>query len=156
MNTSEPPPSKPHKGSYDDTTGTGAKAPDSQGKVLNDMPGPTKSKCVVVGDRSDVRSGSLAMGNFANARKAFRAAKNVYEAPPSSFYVIPKSVNGTRVVVTAKNVSGKVDPVTVKSTQVEEAAQWKYFPVELQLTASGTWQFEVEVNKTHGCFVAKF
>lgn len=143
-------------GSYDDTSGTTARPPRSQKKVLATLPGKGAGGCVQVGGRADVRSGRLAMGNFAQARSTYHQNKGAYDAPPSFFYVIPQLRGVHRVSVTLTRVDGHGTPVKVQSRQVEEAAQWKYFPVSVAIPAPGTWRFSVSSGSAHGCFEADF
>jgi hypothetical protein len=146
----------PGKGTYDDTSGTRAKAPKNQNAVLTQIPGTKTSGCVAVGTRTDVRSGRMAMGNFADARADFAKAKSVYDAASSFFYVIPMSRSVKSVTVTATRVGGGGAPVRVRSTDVEQAAQWNYFPINITLTSVGTWRFRVTSAAGHSCFDAKF
>jgi hypothetical protein len=146
----------PGKGAYDDTSGTKAKAPKNQNAVLTQIPGTKTSGCVTVGTRTDVRSGRMAMGNFADARADFAKAKTVYDADSSFFYVIPMSRSVTSVTVTATRVGGAGAPVRVRSTDVEQAAQWNYFPINITLTSAGTWRFRVTSAAGHSCFDANF
>jgi hypothetical protein len=145
------------KGSYDDTTGTRARHPKNQNAVLSQLPGASSARgCVVVGNRTDVRGGALAMGNFADARAKFRHAKNAYVADESFFYVIPASRSVGRVTVTATRPGRSGAPVRATSTDPEQAAQWKYFPIHLTLPASGTWRFHVSTPTASSCFDARF
>jgi hypothetical protein len=145
------------KGSYDDTTGTRARQPKSQNAVLSQLPGASTSRgCIAVGNRTDVRAGSVAMGNFADARARFRSAKNAYVADESFFYVIPSSRSVGRVTVTATRPGRAGAPIRTTSTHAEQAAQWKYFPIHLTLPASGTWRFHVSTPTASSCFDARF
>ncbi len=144
------------KGAYDDTSGTRAKKPKNQAAVLKQFPGVGAGRCVKVGSRTDVRSGRTAMGNFVLARKNFGAAKSAYDADPSFFYVVPFSRAAHSVTVVATRLGASSKPVRVSSHQREEAAQWNYFPIEIQLPASGTWRFRVTTGSEHGCFDASF
>jgi hypothetical protein len=146
----------PPKGSYDDTSGTKAHPPKNQIAVLQHLPGVHASRCVTVGDRTDVRSGSIAMGNFALARQNFRTASSAYNADPSFFYVIPRSRAAKAVTVVATRLGGRHAPVRIRSRQVEQAAQWNYFPIQIQLPNTGTWRFRVTTGAEHGCFDASF
>lgn len=142
---------------YDDTSGTTAHAPKNQHAVLAHLPGPSHSSaCVAVGNRTNVRAGELAMGNFALARQNFSAAKSAYQAAPSFFYVIPGSRSAKNVTVVASRLGASGAPVRVHSDQVEQAAQWNYFPIQIQLPSSGTWRFRVSAGVEHGCFDASF
>ena len=103
-----------------------------------------------------MRAGSVAMGNFADARAKFRSAKNAYVADESFFYVIPSSRSAGRVTVTATRLGRAGAPVRATSTHAEQAAQWKYFPIHLTLPASGTWRFHVSTPTASSCFDARF
>lgn len=150
--THSPPPS----GHYDDTSGTGAKAPHDQHKAVDKLPGAKKKKCVAVGKKEDVRSGDIAMGNFVTARKQFNQSKDGYSSEPLSLYIIPTSRKQHGVKVTADQKHGKTRPVEVSSKQMETAAQWKYYPIKIKLPSSGVWRFNVAIGKDRGCFEAKF
>lgn len=145
----------PGKGAYDDTSGTPGKAPNNQSAVLTHLPGSKAPGCVTVGSRTDVRSGRMAMGNFADARAAFAKAKSAYDAKESFFYVIPMSRSVKSVTVTATRLGGGT-PVHVRSTDVEQAAQWNYFPIHITLPESGTWRFRVVSAGAKSCFDASF
>lgn len=148
----------PSNDTYDDTSDTGAKAPDDQHKAVQKLPGSkAKNKdCVNVGKKTDVRSKKIAMGNFANARKTFKQAKSAYDSDPLQMYVIPTSRTKAGVKVTASLKGSNSKPVKVKSKQFSRAAQWKYYPVEIKLARSGTWRFNVASAQDHGCFEARF
>lgn len=143
-------------GAYDDTTGTTARRPTSQRKVLAALPGSTSARCVAVGDRRDVRSGKLAMGDFAGARAEFHRTKGAYDAAPSFFYVIPEARDVHRVTVTITPLAGRGVPIRVSTRQVERAAQWKYFPISVKIPSPGPWRFAVRVGSLHGCFDTSF
>jgi hypothetical protein len=147
---------KPPRGSYDDTSGTRTGTPHAQGAVLAHLPGPSRSTCVPVGERSVVRSGQIGMGSFADARSVFAKAKTPYNAAPSFFYVIPYDRAATAVTVVATRPGSRLAPVVVRSSHLEKAAQWRYFPVHLQIPSRGTWRFQVTVDGDRGCFVASF
>lgn len=147
---------KPPRGAYDDTSGTRASHPRTQAAVLTHLSGPSRSTCVSVGSRSVVRSGLIGMGSFSQARSVFAAAKTPYNAAPSFFYVIPQSRTARAATVVASRPGTRVAPVTVRVQDLESAAQWRYFPVHLQIPSRGTWRFQVTVDGDRGCFVASF
>jgi hypothetical protein len=148
--------SDPSASGYDDTSGTDAAPPTSQTSVLTSLPGSREPGCVDVGRHRDMRSGSVAMGDFATARAAYHRDGGAYDAPPLFFYVIPQSRSVRAVTVTATRVDGTSAPVHLTSRQVEQAAQWSYFPLHLVLPAAGTWRFRVSASDQQGCFVASF
>jgi hypothetical protein len=96
------------------------------------------------------------MGSFSSARSAFAKAKTPYNAAPSFFYVIPHSRTASNVTVVATRPGTRVAPVRVHSRHLESAAQWRYFPVNIQIPTRGTWRFQVTVDGARGCFVASF
>ena len=147
---------KPPPGAYDDTSGTRTGKPRAQGAVLAHLPGPARSTCVTVGARSVVRSGQVGMGSFSQARSVFAQAKTPYNAAPSFFYVIPRHRAAGAVTVVASRPGTQVAPVRVRSDDLESAAQWRYFPIHLQIPSRGTWRFQVSVDGDRGCFVASF
>lgn len=143
-------------GSYDDDTGTTTRPPKSQKQVLASLPGKQGAGCVAAGDQRDVRSGPLAMGDFADARAQFRKTKGAYDAAPSNFYVIPQDRDTRRVVLTLTPLTGPGTPIRVVSRQVEDAAQWRYFPISVKIPSPGTWRFTVTAGGQRGCFEADF
>jgi hypothetical protein len=147
-------PGSPPPGSYDDT-GSSGRAPRTQRPVLDHLPG-ARTGCVPVGARSSVRSGDLAMGDFAQARADFRATHGAYDAEPSHFFVIPQARTARRTTVTLTRVGGGAPAIRTSADHLEDAAQWKYFPVSAKITRPGTWRFTVRVGASTGCFLATF
>jgi hypothetical protein len=147
--------SPPPSGAYDDPGGA-APAPRSQQPVLAHLPGARAQRCVAVGANSAVRSGDLAMGDFAQARADYRAVHGAYDAEPSHFFVIPQSRHARRTTVTITRVGGGAPEIRTSADHLEDAAQWKYFPVTAKITRPGTWRFTVRVGASTGCFVARF
>jgi len=143
-------------GSYDDTSGTGARSPRSQSVVLGALPGPTDARCVTVGDLHDVRSGGLAMGDFAAARATYRATKGAYDAEPTRLYVIPTSRTVRQVALELTRVGGGAAPIRVGSADPADAAQWRFFPVSVAIPQAGTWRLEATAGAAHGCFLVTF
>lgn len=143
-------------GSYDDTSGTTNRPPTTQTVVLTHLPGSTASRCVVVGNAHDIRSGALAMGDFASARATYAQVKGAYDAQPTHLYVIPEARTAKSASVTLTRVGGGATPIRVRSKHAEEAAQWRFFPIEFALTRPGTWQIRVVSGSAHGCFVVTF
>jgi hypothetical protein len=127
-----------------------------QDVVLNNLPGSKRSSCVQISDQRDVRSGPIAMGNFAGALAAYHAAKGAYDAPPLNFYVIPESLSAGRVTVTMTPVTAKAKAQTLTSDQVESAGQWKYFALSVNVPAPGTWRFTAVSGGQRGCFQVTF
>lgn len=147
-------PQPPARGSYDDTGGTGP-APRSQRPVLSHLPGRAGG-CVQAGDHNAVRSGKVAMGDFAQARAEYLAVHGAYDAEPSHFYVIPRSRTAGRATVTMSRVGGGAPAIHASADHLEDAAQWRYFPISVKITRPGTWRFTVSVDGSAGCFLASF
>jgi hypothetical protein len=144
-------PTPPGPGDYDDTSGTKARPPSSQIKVLNALPGSKSSACVSVGSHSAMRSGSIAMGDFKQAQSVFKKAKGAYDSQPSFFYVIPQAAKLGKATVLFAPLSGKGKKISVSTRQHEDAGQWKYYPIHVKLTP-GRWRAQVSSGNSKGCF----
>lgn len=141
-----PAPTKP-------VAGPGVAAAGDQTSVLNRLPGSASSSCATVGTQTDVRSGSLAVGNFAEARAA--VAKGAANGAEVSFYVVPAdgaAMPGVRLKATSP--TGAVR--TVSSTQVEQADTWYYYRVALPVRDRGSWRLEFTAGGDTGCYRVTF
>lgn len=143
-------------GSYDDTSGTTNGIPRTQTAVLTHLPGPAVARCVVVGASHDVRSGALAMGDFAAARATYAQTNGAYDAQPTHLYVIPESRSTRSATLTLTRIGGGAAPIRVRSEHAADAAQWRFFPIALAITRPGTWRIRAASGSAHGCFVATF
>ncbi|MGH3448556.1 MAG: hypothetical protein ACRDP4_13130, partial [Nocardioidaceae bacterium] len=131
--------------------------PKNQSVVLNRLPGSAKATCTPVGDRRDVRSGSVAAGNFVQARGAYKKAAAHREVPTVFMYVIPQHNKGLEhATVTMKPVDADGEARTVRSNDVEQANVWKYFAFQLPVPAAGTWQLHMSSGDDRGCFEVNF
>jgi hypothetical protein len=96
------------------------------------------------------------MGDFAQARADFLATHGAYDAQPSHFFVIPQNRTAHRTTVTLTRVGGGAPAIRASADHLEDAAQWKFFPVSVKITRPGTWRFTVRIGDSTGCFVARF
>ena len=121
--------------------------------VLNRLPGTASPGCVAVGKQTNVRSGSIAVGNFVEART--NVTKGGVNGAEVNFYVIPADAGSMPgVQLKATSPTGRVRTVTSK--QVEQAEQWSYYRIVLPVRGSGTWRLEFEAGKDSGCFTVVF
>lgn len=134
------------------SNGRGAGTETDQAGVLNALPGRTSPGCVSVGARAtDVRSGSVAAGNFATARHSYASGTHTV-----FLYLIPQHAKGLhRATITLTPRSGG-SPATITSTQVDQAAQWQYFSVDLPVPAPGAYRLTMAAGSDHGCFDVTF
>ncbi len=140
--TPSPPPSKPANG--------------SQQAVLSAIPG-NASGCVVVGTRADVRSGGIAAGNFAGARREYAGQAGGAGARTVSLYVIPKHAKKMPgLSVRMAPVSGDGSARTVRTSAAETANSWSYYPLTLPVPASGVWRLSMTAGPDTGCFEVSF
>jgi hypothetical protein len=138
-------------------TGTPAPTDGSQRTVLNNLPGSAATgTCVAVGSRPDVRSGTMAAGNFVTARKAFTDQAPTKEQPLVSLYMIPGNSKGlTTVTVKLRNVqTGASRSMTSDDRQYAE--DWLYFPVRITIPSKGTWEITANAGANTGCFSVTF
>jgi hypothetical protein len=128
-----------------------------QSPVLSSLPGSAKSGCVAVGKRTDVRSGSMAAGNFETARKQFTDQAGSVPAPTVNLYLIPADARSlSKVTLTLEQVGGQHLKRSVTSTSVQDAEQWKYFSVQTSVPAAGTWRLRATSGASTGCFEVTF
>jgi hypothetical protein len=132
----------------------GGTHPRNQKSVLDSLPGNTSEKCVAVGKRTDVRSGSMAAGNFAQARQSFRSATGPDPATVHLYFVPEQSGASPTLTVTMTSPDG--GKATVSSNQVETANTWSYYSVELPVPSSGTWMLHARAGTNRGCFKIRF
>jgi hypothetical protein len=137
-------------------TATPTRAGD-QSPVLSSLPGSAKSGCVAVGDRTDVRSGTMAAGNFATARKQFADQVKTVPAPTVNLYLIPADARSLReVTLTLEQLGGRHLKRSVTSTSVQDAEQWKYFSLQASVPAAGKWRLKATAGASTGCFDVDF
>ena len=115
------------KGPSATTTAGGGTTPETQSAVLENLPGSPSPGCAVVGERSDVRAGTLAIGNFVDMRKTYSAQAKTKEQPEVSMYVIPRQVKpDSGVSVLLESLQGK-GRRTVRVSSAQTAGEWRYY-----------------------------
>jgi hypothetical protein len=118
-----------------------------QTSVLAALPGPTGRGCAVVGGRRDVRSGTMAAGNFQNARAAFaNGSRRLY------LYAIPQHARDLRSVRVMIDPRGAGATTTYTSTSIEQAEPWQYFALTLPIPAAGAYRLTMVAGANQGCF----
>lgn len=133
--------------------------PANQAAVLNSLPGSTKqNSCQVVGDQRDVRSGTIAAGNFAVARQQYsKLASPSHRTAQVFLYIIPQrasSMSGVTLRMTPLSGSGKSTVTTVKT--VDTANDWRYYSAELNVPGPGKWRLSAASGPNAGCFDVTF
>ncbi len=93
------------------------------------------------------------MGDFQQARKQFSPDES--QTNSLYFFVIPQHA-GTMKGATVKATKPGVSPQTFRSDSASSADEWKYYAMNVSLTAPGTWTFRVQAGQDRGCFVADF
>jgi hypothetical protein len=127
----------------------------SQKSVLDSLPGSTGSSCVQVGSQRDVRSGGVAVGNFADARKQY-ASQPGKEQPAVTMYVIPSSTAATKATIQLAPVGHAGTTKTFSTSSVQKADEWNYFSVAMTVPSAGSWRLTATAGKDTGCFVVTF
>lgn len=128
----------------------------NQKDVLESLPGSSSPSCAAVGSHPDLRSGSLAAGNFVVARKKYRSVVGKTEVPEVGLYLIPQHAGNLHsATVTVDPLgSGVTKKVTTRSVQDGDAS--RYFSVQIPVTEPGTYRLTVVSGQDHGCFVVTF
>jgi hypothetical protein len=138
--------SKPAKPQHAPTKGPRG----SQRDVLSNLPGSPTPGCVAVGKERDVRSGDMGAGPFDAARANF--SKKSESSRQVSLYFIPTHSSDLKgITVTAKNSRGA--HFTQKSKVLGDAEQWKFYQLQLNVPAAGTWTFKATTGEDNGCWV---
>lgn len=127
--------------------------PGRQDSVLESLPGEASVGCVKVQDERDVRSETMAAGNFVDAQAQF-ADSAESEIP---FYFIPSALDGDpELVVRLTQVNGAGEE-EIRSSVIETADEWRYYPVRFAIPAEGTWRIEATAGADNsGCWEVAF
>jgi hypothetical protein len=135
--------------------GSGAGPRSNQTQVLDSLPGSDAADCADVGSRADVRSGSMAAGNFRIARSKYAAEAGRSEAPELFLYVIPQRPKHLhKLTVSVDPASGPTRTVT--STSMERADVWRYFAVDVPIARAGAYRLTMVSGSNKGCFDVMF
>lgn len=138
---------------YEDRDSPGK--PDKQGrqeKVFARIPGSSDDRCVVVGNRRDVRSGGFVAGPFDTARKTFGKGEPGRPAGTIRVYWVPlHSEPMPGLTVTAELLGTNVRH-TFTQDAVADADQWRFYDTALKLQRPGRWRLTGESGEDRGCF----
>jgi hypothetical protein len=138
------------------TTADDSVVPGTQTAVLENLAGSTGSGCAVVGGKSDVRAGSLAIGNFVDMRRSYTVQARDKSQPEVSMYVIPQHVKPEAgVSVLLESLQGK-GRRTVRVSSAQTAGDWRYYQVNVAVPASGPWRITAVSGNDRGCFEVTF
>lgn len=102
-----------------------------------------------------VRSGTVAGGDFALARQMFAAANGAAGTMVPLQFVPANSTRATSIKVVLEMADGGA-PVTISASQVKEANEWVYLPVNVPINAPGLWKIGVTIADNTGCFLVDF
>jgi hypothetical protein len=127
-----------------------------QSTVLASLPGSTSSSCQTVGSHTDLRSGSIAAGNFAHARAQYTQTVASTEVPEVDLYVIPQHAAKLTTLTITIDPTGAGPTTTLVSKSIEQADEWSYFAVQLPVPAPGGYQLTMVSGADRGCFLVTF
>jgi len=138
------------------TPGEASTGQRNQTPILDSLPGSASSACAVVGQRSDVRAGSVAVGNFVTARKQYSADARKSKTPTVFLYVIPEHAAHLRTVTVLVEPTGAGSSRTVSSKAIEDADTSRYFTVNLPVPAPGRYRLTMQSGSDKGCVYVTF
>jgi hypothetical protein len=127
-----------------------------QSSVLAGIPGSSASSCESVGSHTDLRSGSVAAGNFAHARAQYTQTVASTEVPQVDLYVIPQHAAKLTTLTITIDPTGAGPTKTLTSKSVEQADAWSYIAVQLPVPAAGGYQLTMVSGPDRGCFLVTF
>ena len=130
--------------------------PRNQERVLDALDGSASAGCARVGDAGDLRSGSVAMGNFSRARTEFADQVGSAEQPVVHLYVIPEHTRGTSGLDLRLAPADGGGSTTVRVRRLESADVWKYYPVAVNVPGPGTYRLTAVSGPDRGCFLVEF
>lgn len=130
-----------------------ANEPDRQDSVLDSLPGDAQEGCTAVGDQRDVRSGTMAAGNFADARTQFAGSPE----SPVPFYFIPVDLTGEPpLTVTLSRLDGE-GSAQAETSGFQTADEWRYYMVSVVIPSAGQWKIEAGAGDANqGCWEVSF
>lgn len=138
------------------TPGRDPATPVNQAAVLTSLPGSAKVTCAQVGSNRDLRSGSIGMGNFQNARHDFSSQLGHTEVPQLNMYIIPEHTKHLTSATVRVAPTGSGKPSIVRTNQVEDAEPYQYFALVLPIAHAGTYRLTVTSGTDTGCFIVSF
>ena len=108
-----------------------------------------------MGDQGDVRSGRLAVGNFANARAVYeqQGAARPTEVP---LYVIPARTSARKAVVKLAPADGSGRAHKISTSARQKADTWTYFAVQVPVPAAGDYRLTATAGGATACFEVTF
>jgi hypothetical protein len=127
-----------------------------QSSVLGALPGSSSTSCATVGTHTDLRSGSVAMGNFVLAGKQYRTEARKSGIPEVGLYLIPQHAKHLKRATLTLDPRGSGKSKTITTRSVEDTDTSRYFAVQLPVAAPGTYQLSVVSGQDHGCYVVTF
>jgi hypothetical protein len=128
----------------------------NQQSVLASLPGSSSPSCAEVGSNSNLRSGSVAVGNFVSARKQYRSTVDTTEVPELSMYVIPLHAAHLRSATVTVDPQGKGATKKVTTRAVQQADASQYFSLQVPIAAPGRYRLSVASGPDRGCFLVSF
>lgn len=123
-----------------------------QTDVLKKLPGSASKGCVVVGDRRDVRSGTMAAGPFDDIRRAYDGKTSQLTDRYVRLYIIPESsakMPGVHVKMVHKATGQTVE---LDDDHVADAEEWKIYDIETALPTAGVWVIRAQAGPDSGCW----
>jgi hypothetical protein len=128
----------------------------NQTSVLKSLPGSASSACGAVGSSTtDLRAGSMAAGNWKNARTDFRKQWHSAEVPTLNMYAIPQNVKGLHSLkLTVTKRGGAAKTITVKGLQPADV--WSYFALQVPIPQPGSYRLTMVAGANRGCFDVTF
>lgn len=130
--------------------------PNRQTFVLDGLPGDAAGGCVDVGDRADVRSGSIAAGSFVRARESYAEAAGSTGEAAVDLYVIPEHLPSRGVEITLRPVEGSGRATSVRVGALQSADVWRYYSVQLPVPGPGLYRLTARTSQDRGCFTVRF
>ena len=130
----------------------------TQTGAFHGMPGSPVDRCVRVGNHRDVRSGGFLAGNFGADEQGFAAAyQQTRRHTAEKIYWIPLHVGRmSQLAVQVTLLPGRALTRTYHQTQTATGGGHVFYPSEVPIPVSGTWQLTAKAGPNEGCFIVTF
>ena len=129
---------------------------EAQDAVVARLPGPADGSCVIA-DGRNLRSGGIGAGDFALARREYKAGGTGVEPATVTLHVIPAhpgSMSGVKMTMTRLRKPVFTYDHTSTTTRTESGVQ--FYELVFSVEQPGSWRLRITAGQDAGCFDVAF
>ncbi len=128
----------------------------TQEAVVAQLPGPADGSCVIA-DGRNVRSGGIGAGDFALARRVYKAGGTGSDPATVTLHVIPShpgSMPGVKMTMTRLRRPVFTYDHTSTTTGTESGV--RFYELVFSVHQPGSWRLKITAGQDAGCFDVAF